>query len=160
MVVLSEFLYLSLFFFFFSSRRRHTRWNCDWSSDVCSSDLRRTRIAGAHARGPTAERLPRTCRGGRRCLRRAAGAPLAAGRGLRGRAGGGGPQPGRGVAGRPRCRRARCPRHSTQAGQQGTPMTYATIKLERDGVLATLTLNRPDKMNSLNDQLLADFRAA
>src|SRR5689334_25303055 len=29
----------SIFFFFFSSRRRHTRWNCDWSSDVCSSDL-------------------------------------------------------------------------------------------------------------------------
>src|SRR5689334_24126566 len=27
------------FFFFFSSRRRHTRWSCDWSSDVCSSDL-------------------------------------------------------------------------------------------------------------------------
>src|SRR6266568_5779809 len=27
--------------FFFSSRRRHTRWNCDWSSDVCSSDLGR-----------------------------------------------------------------------------------------------------------------------
>src|SRR5689334_16778890 len=26
------------FLFFFSSRRRHTRWNCDWSSDVCSSD--------------------------------------------------------------------------------------------------------------------------
>src|SRR5689334_25045972 len=25
--------------FFISSRRRHTRWNCDWSSDVCSSDL-------------------------------------------------------------------------------------------------------------------------
>src|SRR6266481_9502207 len=30
--------------FFFSSRRRHTRWNCDWSSDVCSSDL--VRAAG------------------------------------------------------------------------------------------------------------------
>src|SRR5438309_4165030 len=29
----------SVMFFFFSSRRRHTRWNCDWSSDVCSSDL-------------------------------------------------------------------------------------------------------------------------
>src|SRR5690242_21681789 len=28
-----------LFFFFFSSRRRHTRLTCDWSSDVCSSDL-------------------------------------------------------------------------------------------------------------------------
>src|SRR5260370_4487473 len=26
--------------FFFSSRRRHTRFKCDWSSDVCSSDLR------------------------------------------------------------------------------------------------------------------------
>src|SRR2546430_4590269 len=27
------------FVFFFSSRRRHTRFDCDWSSDVCSSDL-------------------------------------------------------------------------------------------------------------------------
>src|SRR2546430_16120008 len=37
-------------FFFFSSRRRHTRFDCDWSSDVCSSDLeeegRRSRIFG------------------------------------------------------------------------------------------------------------------
>src|SRR5689334_23661656 len=39
-----------LFFFFFSSRRRHTRWNCDWSSDVCSSDLtRRSESARARA---------------------------------------------------------------------------------------------------------------
>src|SRR6266480_5153077 len=30
-----------MFFFFFSSRRRHTRLTCDWSSDVCSSDLER-----------------------------------------------------------------------------------------------------------------------
>src|SRR5216683_5215843 len=29
-----------IFFFFFSSRRRHTRSDRDWSSDVCSSDLR------------------------------------------------------------------------------------------------------------------------
>src|SRR5688572_7978490 len=29
-----------VFYFFFSSRRRHTRFDCDWSSDVCSSDLR------------------------------------------------------------------------------------------------------------------------
>src|SRR6267142_4709598 len=28
-----------LLFFFFSSRRRHTSLTCDWSSDVCSSDL-------------------------------------------------------------------------------------------------------------------------
>src|SRR5256886_12142458 len=31
-------------FFFFSSRRRHTRFDCDWSSDVCSSDY-----PGVHA---------------------------------------------------------------------------------------------------------------
>src|SRR2546430_13938122 len=30
---------MGLFTFFFSSRRRHTRFDCDWSSDVCSSDL-------------------------------------------------------------------------------------------------------------------------
>src|SRR3989475_5137860 len=29
--------------FFFSSRRRHTRFDCDWSSDVCSSDLQSPR---------------------------------------------------------------------------------------------------------------------
>src|SRR2546430_16630424 len=37
MIVTSVFM----FFFFFSSRRRHTRFDCDWSSDVCSSDLSR-----------------------------------------------------------------------------------------------------------------------
>src|SRR5260221_1885193 len=31
--------------FLFSSRRRHTRSLCDWSSDVCSSDLADTRMA-------------------------------------------------------------------------------------------------------------------
>src|SRR2546430_11717598 len=30
---------LLVLIFFFSSRRRHTRFDCDWSSDVCSSDL-------------------------------------------------------------------------------------------------------------------------
>src|SRR5260370_10994853 len=34
--------------FFFSSRRRHTRFKCDWSSDVCSSDL--PRIAAAQSK--------------------------------------------------------------------------------------------------------------
>src|SRR5438309_6483130 len=33
--------------FFFSSGRRHTRWNYDWSSDVCSSDLKATLTAFA-----------------------------------------------------------------------------------------------------------------
>src|SRR5437867_10517281 len=31
---------IDFLFFFFSSRRRHTRSYGDWSSDVCSSDLR------------------------------------------------------------------------------------------------------------------------
>src|SRR5206468_2783778 len=32
-------VYGAFLFFFFSSRRRHTRSDRDWSSDVCSSDL-------------------------------------------------------------------------------------------------------------------------
>src|SRR5689334_23520744 len=47
-VIRLDFLYdvaVICFFFFFSSRRRHTRWNCDWSSDVCSSDLGEHRAA-------------------------------------------------------------------------------------------------------------------
>src|SRR5256886_5663210 len=36
--------------FFFSSRRRHTRFDCDWSSDVCSSDL----ISALRGREPDA----------------------------------------------------------------------------------------------------------
>src|SRR5438132_13973978 len=32
-------MYRLSYVFFFSSRRRHTRSLCDWSSDVCSSDL-------------------------------------------------------------------------------------------------------------------------
>src|SRR3989475_3384721 len=37
--LLLSYLFFYFFFFFFSSRRRHTRFDCDWSSDVCSSDL-------------------------------------------------------------------------------------------------------------------------
>src|SRR6266853_5918102 len=36
-------------YFFFSSRRRHTRFDCDWSSDVCSSDLRHGLFASYEA---------------------------------------------------------------------------------------------------------------
>src|SRR4029434_11312497 len=36
---------------FFSSGRRHTRFKCDWSSDVCSSDLHtHTHIQYTHTR--------------------------------------------------------------------------------------------------------------
>src|SRR5688572_31794062 len=38
-IFVSFFFIFFFFFFFFSSRRRHTRFDCDWSSDVCSSDL-------------------------------------------------------------------------------------------------------------------------
>src|ERR1039457_7301966 len=47
-------------FFFFSSRRRHTRLQGDWSSDVCSSDLwtragRRLRLRPKGWRFPRSE---------------------------------------------------------------------------------------------------------
>src|SRR2546430_9134398 len=38
-------------FFFFSSRRRHTRFDCDWSSDVCSSDLPGDVVVGLRSSG-------------------------------------------------------------------------------------------------------------
>src|SRR2546421_4594587 len=41
-VFTTDFFFL---FFFFSSRRRHTRSDRDWSSDVCSSDLGRSKVA-------------------------------------------------------------------------------------------------------------------
>src|SRR5688572_31022523 len=47
-----SFFFFYCFFFFFSSRRRHTRFDCDWSSDVCSSDLAM----------PPAEALPESIR--------------------------------------------------------------------------------------------------
>src|SRR3989454_6683966 len=42
---------LLILFFFFSSRRRHTRLQGDWSSDVCSSDLRARVRVRPRARG-------------------------------------------------------------------------------------------------------------
>src|SRR5256886_10332961 len=42
---------------FFSSRRRHTRVDCDWSSDVCSSDLRAVAGADHGAAVPRPRRL-------------------------------------------------------------------------------------------------------
>src|SRR5256886_2991354 len=42
--------------FFFSSRRRHTRFDCDWSSDVCSSDLKWLSLLKRDAIGPIPDR--------------------------------------------------------------------------------------------------------
>src|SRR5260370_1325955 len=46
-------------FFLFSSRRRHTRFKCVWSSDVCSSDLSETA-----ARGGQRQAFPGSCGSG------------------------------------------------------------------------------------------------
>src|SRR2546427_7558340 len=51
--------------FFFSSRRRHTRFDCDWSSDVCSSDLAvATLPRGAGRRAAGAAPVDQLHRGG------------------------------------------------------------------------------------------------
>src|SRR5256885_6482302 len=55
-------------FFFFSSRRRHTRLQGDWSSDVCSSDLKRLCPAGSRLPRRAALQPPGRQQGG--CLRR------------------------------------------------------------------------------------------
>src|SRR5437762_13967915 len=50
--------------FFFSSRRRHTRYIGDWSSDVCSSDLRQRAQQRLGLPGPLEallRALPRDC---------------------------------------------------------------------------------------------------
>ena len=39
-------------------------------------------------------------------------------------------------------------------------MTYTTLRVEREGALAILTLDRPQKLNALSDQLFAEFRDA
>src|SRR2546430_11495966 len=48
------------FVFFFSSRRRHTRFDCDWSSDVCSSDLRPNDLRPQHQLTPMDVRVVAT----------------------------------------------------------------------------------------------------
>src|SRR5690242_21355868 len=52
-----------LFCFFFSSTRRHTRLTCDWSSDLCSSDLHRTPAGGRTQQSHQARRISRPRRG-------------------------------------------------------------------------------------------------
>src|SRR5437868_10072504 len=53
------------YIFFFSSRRRHTRSKRDWSSDVCSSDLRCEgsggNQAGKHERADVIRRAATAC---------------------------------------------------------------------------------------------------
>src|SRR2546421_5871286 len=53
LVCLRSFVFI---FFFFSSRRRHTRSDRDWSSDVCSSDLSYGTFFTDYGAGPFASR--------------------------------------------------------------------------------------------------------
>src|SRR5438034_3236665 len=55
--------------FFFSSRRRHTRSLCDWSSDVCSSDLGHTPRSSVAASSGAVRSSP-SASATRSCLRR------------------------------------------------------------------------------------------
>src|SRR5438477_3920123 len=48
---------IQAFLFFFSSRRRHTKLTCDWSSDVCSSDLRAVVVAAPESWVARARRI-------------------------------------------------------------------------------------------------------
>src|SRR6266480_3452428 len=69
---------LIYFFFFFSSRRRHTRLTCDWSSDVCSSDLdcsTSTFPCSASVSARSCSRRPRMRRSVRHPRSRSAGPP-------------------------------------------------------------------------------------
>src|SRR5258707_10992148 len=66
----------SFFFFFFSSRRRHTRYWRDWSSDVCSSDLRLPKpLVRPTARRPTSPPTTSTCAPTRSSSRRRSRSP-------------------------------------------------------------------------------------
>src|SRR3989475_2488701 len=64
-------------FFFFSSRRRHTRFDCDWSSDVCSSDLAPPQVESRTGAGTDVKRRPvsRPRSSNRTCPFRASGFP-------------------------------------------------------------------------------------
>src|SRR2546430_9748742 len=56
-------------FFFFSSRRRHTIFDCDWSSDVCSSDLHSSRRASESRVCTACTHTPATAGANQRGLR-------------------------------------------------------------------------------------------
>jgi enoyl-CoA hydratase len=46
------------------------------------------------------------------------------------------------------------------AGRKGKRGPYRTVTLERSGRIATLTLNRPDRLNAIDDHMPGEIRAA
>src|SRR2546426_8994720 len=109
----------SSLFFFFSSRRRHTRLQGDWSSDVCSSDLAERALdallATVEARARELEAKAREL-ADRQTAQHDDAARLE-------RRGGGGGARGRGGGGRapppPRGARGEAPAHPLPAGHKG-----------------------------------------
>src|SRR5256885_9911966 len=66
-------------FFFFSSRRRHTRLQGDWSSDVCSSDLSiRSSVLVTAEPSPGASAANDRCTWRFACIRQPAAMPTVA----------------------------------------------------------------------------------
>src|SRR5688500_20399632 len=49
---------MNIMIFFYSSRRRHTRLQGDWSSDVCSSDLRTPSTSTDDSRTASSSSIP------------------------------------------------------------------------------------------------------
>src|SRR5256886_3082311 len=112
-------------FFFFSSRRRHTRFDCDWSSDVCSSDLLVEAVA---LRAVCRLARPPCGRGG--CEQRRPGCVAGAG-GL--------------ARGRQQCRGSarRCvDRKSTRLNSSHSQISYAVFCLKKKNNSATLPPSR------------------
>src|SRR5262245_29568889 len=54
----------------------------------------------------------------------------------------------------------RSPLHRREASCYGPPAMADNVVLSRDGVIATVTLNRPDRRNALSDAMLSDLAAA
>jgi enoyl-CoA hydratase/carnithine racemase len=48
----------------------------------------------------------------------------------------------------------------TQGGDGSGMNTYTTINLEKDGLVSTIVLNRPDRMNALNEEMIQDINRA
>src|SRR5437764_11448014 len=146
------FFFFLFCFFFFSSRRRHTRYIGDWSSDVCSSDLRppRGRRGRRRLRGARAGDRPGTSDGARRAAAAPVGQPAAPrphqprrpgrngrccrrGR-VRGRdAGPGVPRPGVGPGGPRRRRRRRAVHRHAVAARRSRPAGPEPRPAAREG---------------------------
>ncbi len=52
------------------------------------------------------------------------------------------------------------PAAARRGASQNTDMTCSTLKLEVEGRIATITLNRPERLNAINDEMPGEIRQA